>query len=169
MKRWLTLATRTLFGSLLAVGLLTAAQADESSVKERKDFRNLLAIIAERSQDFALNCKEILTQGQPRDVAYRIDIKDEPQYVGAYFLVFTPVPEGRKWSTLIAYEGKRGFVMGNLTVKRKDSTVIYQHSFRGFLTDVTRVVVENDQPKELRYLKLGTGARPLQEVVCAIK
>lgn len=167
MKRIFSRATRALFGSLLAIGLLTAAQADESTSKERKDFRALLEKIAEHSQNSALTCTEVLEQGQ-NDFSYRLALKNEPLYVGAYFLVFTPVPEGRVWSTLIAYEGKRGFVMGTLSVKRNERTVIYQHSFRGFFTDVTRLVIENDIPKELRYSKFGTGSRPVQEVICPI-
>jgi hypothetical protein len=165
------LARTFVLGLLVFFALTGSARAlshyESSETIGRRALKKHLSVLAQYSQSTPLVCEE-KAYGNPKwQIAYQLSLSDEPEYQDAYFIAFSSTDQSRKWSTLIAYEGKQGWIMGGLNVVKRGEVLLYRHSFRGFYNDVTEVLADNNGPRELRYLKLLQGS-PVVEIKCPL-
>ncbi len=175
MSTPIRLLTRTLrillLGAMFFFAMTANVHAQNPSAHDeavhRQDFKSLLLSIAERSQATPLACEEKAYDIPKRKLAYKLTLSNEPQYQDAFFIGFSAIDQDRKWSTLIAYEGKQNWVMGTLKVLESNETVLYQHSFRGYYNDVTEVLHGKEGPRQLRYFKRFNG-NTVFEVICPL-
>jgi hypothetical protein len=100
----------------------------------------------------------------------KLSLRENPEYQDAFFLGFESLDHSHDFSTLVAYEGKNGYVMGHLIVRSKHATVWYQHAFKGVFTDITDVLASEGKLQELRYSKIFQGqAKPAYELRCPLE
>jgi hypothetical protein len=140
---------------LILISVLSGVCSYANAVadSDRQEFRGLLTQLSTISQSSPLQCEERQNQGAPVRVQYTLTLESEPRYRDAYFIRFKTVDLSKDWSTLIAYEGYKGYVMGTLTKKQSGSRIEYQHLFRGFYEDSLGLTVEQGKVMLLSYKK----------------
>ena len=131
-----------------------ASPAPSAADPERAEFRALLNELARLSSGSPLRFREfVLKEPAPRDVSFTLTIDEKPGYKDAFMLRFTG--PSRNFSTLVAYEGANGFVMGRLKVARSGGGAVYKHVFEGFFDDVITMTVENGKIAAFAYEKVN--------------
>jgi hypothetical protein len=89
---------------------------------------------------------------------------DSSEYADAFFVYFNTGTD--LWfSTLVAYEGYQGHLLGELRTESDQNGVTYIHTFYGAYTDVFKVLKANDGSIKLRYDKFYNGTHT-KAVVC---
>jgi hypothetical protein len=134
-------------------GLEAPAEAEN-----RSRFKSLLLGLAEASRERPIELEESVLGGEKKRLAFRIDVEDENNYRDAFFIRFSN-PE-HTFSTLVAYEGFNGRVMGGLEVSRAGDAVVYRHTFDGFFADVLTLRVKNGKVVRLSYDKINPQGIP---------
>lgn len=135
----------------------------------RKEFRTLLDGLSSASQIAPLNCIERRAGGALLGVRYKLVLDAEPNYQDAFFVRFQVSESLRTWATLVAYEGRNGFVLGELSKSQEGDVSEYRHSFSGFYNDILRLVVERGTPVILAYRKIDPRGDPFYELRCDLK
>jgi hypothetical protein len=150
---------------------LIAGSVDVNSAKnvkksQRQIFKKLLSEIANLSQSNPLNCQEKTLHTPYESVTYTIALKDVAEYQDAFFIKFKN--QSRSWSSLVAYEGENGYVMGKLKVTTTDDIDIYRHIFDGFLDDIIILKVIQGKPVDFSYKKLNPQGVQFYSLTCKI-
>ena len=152
---------------LLAPFLLLLGFSVKAENVERQEFKNLLLALSYQSQITALDCQESYNGKAATFVQYIFKLTDDPAYVGAFNMLFTRPADGHQWSTLVAYEGYRGFVMGVLNMSRDGDKVEYNHEFHGYFEDIIDLRTNLGHVTILTYSKVNsTGVQ--YELNCPI-
>jgi hypothetical protein len=166
----LIVASTTLAGS---------ARALADGADYRIAFRRAYQALADASQDTPLSCtrKHLdVSQSTPGHLVfseqpahYALQITDDEQYEGAFWILYSDRDSTHEFSTLVAYEGVNGQVLGRLSAisdapDAEARTLLY--SFDGFLTESTALDVVGTEARRLTYRSANPDSIPLLEIAC---
>ncbi len=153
--------------SLLPLCLIFAISVHAAN-PERQRFKELVLSLSTRSQAGPLQCEEAYNGKTTAKVQYKFTVTDDPNYVDAFTMLFSSPSDMHKWSTLVAYEGYREYVMGKLEVIRIGSESEYIHRFNGYFEDVVTLHTANGVINLLNFAKVNKGV-VYYELNCPLK
>lgn len=124
-----------------------------ADTEQKKQFQNLLSELAQLSRSKPLQFQETSLNAPRRSAGYALTIDESADYKDAFFIRFAS-PD-HSFSTLVAYEGVNGYIMGKLEVTATGDTTVYRHVFDGFLDDILTLTSVQGKITDLTYEKLN--------------
>lgn len=137
---------------------------DPADKARRQKFRELLGEMAGLSQSRPLSCEERSLRTPPESAAYTLALQEVPEYQDAFFILFRS--RSRSWSSLIAYEGENGHLMGTLAVTAAGDTEVYRQVFDGFFDDIMSLDVVRRKAAGFYYQKLNPQGVEFYSLAC---
>jgi hypothetical protein len=131
---------------------------------ERQEFRALIDQVAKKTQTQFLQCEQQDMDGTMSSIQYKLEINNVSDYQDAFMIKFSN--ETRTWSTLVAYEGYNGYVMGKLKVDDIDNSRVYNHYFYGYFVDNLTLIKTNGSFENLAFNKTASGDLIILKMDC---
>jgi hypothetical protein len=137
-----------------------------SQPKDRSQFKAYLENLSQQTIQNPMSCLESSLNKPAASAQYSFSLNDNPQYKDAFMILFSQKDGTHEFSTLVAYEGLNGYVMGSLDVKPGSDQTIYKHTFDGFFDDVTTLVVRQNKVVNFLYEKINPQGVAFYSLKC---
>jgi len=132
----------------------------------RQDFQKVLSSVA--SQSAPLSCVVKYFDRPSENAMIDLNLKLNAQYPDSFFVEFKNLTNDHTFSSLVAYEGRNGHVLGNLTVNTIENETIYTHIFDGYLDDMLEVTLVNGSVTDVNYVKTNPQSIEIFKLECAL-